>query len=68
MSDDGAGISHENSERIFDAFYQTMEGIKTGGAGLGLSIVKNFVLAHGGKVGVEREKNPGTTIVFTIPA
>ncbi|MBI5888904.1 MAG: PAS domain-containing sensor histidine kinase [Deltaproteobacteria bacterium] len=67
VSDDGSGISPENAERIFDAFYQTREGVKTGGAGLGLSIVKNFVQVHGGKVWVEHEKEAGATIAFTIP-
>ncbi|MBW7957534.1 MAG: PAS domain-containing sensor histidine kinase [Deltaproteobacteria bacterium] len=64
---DGKGISHEEAERIFDAFYQTAEGIKTGGAGLGLSIVKSFVEAHGGKVWVEAGKERGVTFGFTIP-
>jgi len=65
VSDDGAGISSEEAARIFDAFYQTEEGIKTGGAGLGLSIVKAFVEAHGGSVWVRPGK--GATFGFTMP-
>lgn len=64
---DGKGITHEEAERIFDAFYQTEEGVKSGGAGLGLSIVKSFILAHGGKVWVEAGKERGVTFGFTIP-
>ncbi|WKZ33429.1 MAG: PAS domain-containing sensor histidine kinase [Thermodesulfobacteriota bacterium] len=64
---DGKGIPQEEAERIFDAFYQTAEGVKTGGAGLGLSIVKSFVEAHGGRVWVEAGKERGVTFGFTIP-
>ncbi|MBI2400079.1 MAG: HAMP domain-containing histidine kinase, partial [Deltaproteobacteria bacterium] len=67
VSDDGKGISAEEADRIFDAFYQTEDGIKTGGAGLGLSIVKCFVEAHGGKVWVEPGKGSGMTFGFLIP-
>ena len=68
VSDDGRGISAEVADRIFDAFYQTEEGIKTGGAGLGLSIVKSFVEHHGGSVWVEPGKDGGITFGFSIPA
>lgn len=66
--DDGKGISALEAERIFDAFYQTEEGIKTGGAGLGLSIVKSFVEHHGGNVWVEPGTEGGITFGFSIPA
>ena len=68
VTDDGKGISAIEAERIFDAFYQTEEGIKTGGAGLGLSIVKSFVEHHGGSVWVEPGKDGGITFGFSIPA
>ncbi len=66
VADDGKGISALDAERIFDAFYQTEEGIKTGGAGLGLSIVKTFVEAHHGKVWVEPAQK-GATFKLIIP-
>ena len=68
VSDDGRGISSEEADRIFDAFYQTEDGIKTGGAGLGLNIVKCFVEAHGGHVWVEPGVGSGVTFGFLIPA
>lgn len=68
VTDDGNGISALEAERIFDAFYQTEEGIKTGGAGLGLSIVKSFVELHGGSVWIEPGKEGGITFGFSIPA
>lgn len=69
VSDDGKGISRENAERIFDAFYQAPDGIKSGGAGLGLSIVKNFTEAHNGRVWVEPSSRPGSggAIGFFVP-
>lgn len=68
VADDGKGISREEAGRIFDPYYQTSEGIKTGGAGLGLSIVKSFVEAHGGSVWVETGEGKGFEIGFNIPA
>lgn len=67
VSDDGKGITDQEADRIFDAFYQTEDGIKTGGAGLGLNIVKCFVEAHGGNVWVEPGKRAGVTFGFLIP-
>lgn len=68
VTDDGKGISALEAERIFDAFYQTEDGIKTGGAGLGLSIVKSFVERHGGNIWVEPCTEGGITFGFSIPA
>ncbi|HBG47176.1 MAG TPA: hypothetical protein DDW94_09350 [Deltaproteobacteria bacterium] len=68
VSNDGKGISSEQAERIFEAFYQTEDGVKTGGAGLGLSIVKSFVEAHGGRVWVRAGEENGVTFGFLIPS
>ncbi len=67
ISDDGKGITREEGERIFEAFYQTEHGVKTGGAGLGLSIVKSFVEAHGGRVWVDAGQPRGVTFGFSLP-
>lgn len=67
VSDDGKGISDEEAERIFDAFYQTSEEVKTGGAGLGLNIVKSFVETHGGRVWVEPGTPSGARFGIYIP-
>jgi two-component system sensor histidine kinase BarA len=70
ISDDGIGIPIDEQTRIFDAFYQ-VDGSSTrehGGAGLGLSIVKRLVLAHGGQIRVESEVGTGTTFFVVLPA
>ena len=70
VSDTGAGIPAEFLPRIFDRFYQ-VDGSSTrkyGGVGLGLSIVKAIVEAHGGKVEVSSRLGGGTSFSFELPA
>lgn len=67
VSDDGKGFSALEAGRVFEMFYQTEDGVRTGGAGLGLSIVKSFVEAHGGVAWVEPGQGRGAAFGFTIP-
>jgi signal transduction histidine kinase len=66
ISDNGIGISVQDRKRIFDRFYRAdaLLSRKTEGSGLGLSIVRHVVEAHGGKVQVESELGVGSR--FTI--
>ncbi len=68
VTDEGPGIPLELSERIFDSFYQVSEGLprQSSGAGLGLSICKGFVEAHGGNIWME-PCSSGTCIAFSLP-
>lgn len=68
VRDTGAGIADEEAQRIFDRFYRAdaSRNTATGNSGLGLSIVKAIVEAHGGAVGVESALGQGTTIWFTL--
>jgi signal transduction histidine kinase len=66
VKDTGEGISPEFRERIFEKFFQVPGG-KSGGSGLGLTIAREIVLAHGGKIGVESEVGKGSTFWFTLP-
>ncbi|MFW6050322.1 MAG: ATP-binding protein [Myxococcota bacterium] len=69
VRDTGMGIPRHERERIFDAFYQ-VDGSTTrqhGGAGLGLSIVRRLVEAHGGTISVESAVGEGTTFTVVIP-
>lgn len=71
VSDTGIGISPEDQARIFDRFYQAdmSRARQTGeGAGLGLSIAKWIVDAHGGTIGVRSTPGKGTTFSIRLPA
>jgi len=66
--DDGIGISEENLIRIFERFFRVDRsgGRKLGGSGLGLSIVKHIVEAHGQTLNVNSKKGKGSTFSFTL--
>jgi signal transduction histidine kinase len=66
VADQGPGIPHEQREVIFEKFAQGAAA--PGGAGLGLSIAKEIVSAHGGQIGVDTEVGRGSTFWFTVPA
>jgi len=70
VSDSGIGIAAENLERIFDPFYQIDHDLndKTVGTGLGLSLSREFVAMHGGRIWVESPGiGQGATFHFTLP-
>lgn len=64
--DRGSGFPDSALNNLFDKFYR-VTGSKTGGLGLGLSIVKGFVDAHKGKVFAENRKNGGAKFIIQIP-
>ncbi len=66
VRDTGVGISAEDLPRIFDRFYQG-ESVRSGGAGLGLSIVKQLVEAQGGEVTATSTPGEGTEITVLLP-
>jgi len=66
VKDTGEGILPEFRERIFEKFFQ-VPGAMSGGSGLGLTIAREIVLAHGGKIGVESDVGKGSTFWFTLP-
>ena len=66
VSDDGAGIRKESSEKIFDPFQRDEITRGVEGTGLGLAIVREIVDQHGGKVWVESEPEQGTTFHVSI--
>lgn len=66
--DCGIGMTHEQVEKIYEKFYRVDNSdTAVSGTGLGMSIVKHFVEAHGGRVWVESEPGRGTTVSFTLP-
>jgi signal transduction histidine kinase len=63
VRDSGPGLKPESFDRLFDAFYTT----KPGGMGMGLSICRSIVEAHGGRIWASRSAGPGTALQFTLP-
>jgi two-component system OmpR family sensor kinase/two-component system sensor histidine kinase BaeS len=64
VQDSGAGIESADLPHVFDRFYKSSD---SGGMGLGLSIAKYIVEAHGGKIWAESEPGKGAKISFTLP-
>ncbi|MCL5998813.1 MAG: HAMP domain-containing histidine kinase, partial [Chloroflexi bacterium] len=68
VSDTGVGIAPEDLQRIFEPFSQAgAPARKRGGAGLGLTISKQFIELHGGRMWVESRQGAGSTFYFTLP-
>ncbi len=67
ITDNGKGISHDHLPHIFERMYQCDQSRSVGGNGLGLSIVKELVAAHKGKITVDSTPNRGTTFTLLFP-
>lgn len=69
LSDNGPGISKEELPKIFDRFYRSNSARKaeSGGHGLGLSIARIIIVAHGGKIRVRSKVGEGTTFAVVLP-
>ncbi|MDP4195302.1 MAG: response regulator [Bacteroidota bacterium] len=69
IKDTGVGIAQKNLEKIFKNFYQVKDHLKTavGGTGIGLSVTKDMVEKHGGKIRVESTEGVGTAFIVKIP-
>jgi two-component system, OmpR family, sensor kinase len=70
VSDDGPGLTAEQAEHVFDRFYRAAlgRGRRTGGSGLGLSIVHSIVAAHHGHVSVTSALGSGCCFKVVLPA
>ena len=70
VSDTGPGIPRRSLKQVFDDFYRVDNDLvrTTGGTGLGLALVKKFILAMGGRVAAENNTGPGCTITLSLPA
>src|SRR5262249_18542989 len=64
VRDSGPGIDPESLDRVFEAFYTT----KSNGTGMGLSICRSIIHAHGGKLWAEANEPRGAAFQFTLPA
>jgi PAS domain S-box-containing protein len=66
ISDSGPGIAEEDLPRVWGRFWQARRASRAG-VGLGLSIARGLVEAHGGRIGVESKVGAGSTFWFTLP-
>jgi signal transduction histidine kinase len=64
VQDSGGGIAAEHMDRLFNAFFTT----KPTGMGMGLSICRSIIDAHGGALCASRNVGAGATFQFTLPA
>ena len=69
VTDSGRGIPPEALARLFDRFYRadSSRQVRTGGSGLGLTIVRAIVEAHGGTIRAENAPQGGARFIFSIP-
>ena len=67
VTDSGSGIRKEELNTIFELFYQSNIGKKNKGSGIGLTLSKELIDLHKGKIEVESIQNEGTTFTVTIP-
>lgn len=69
VADSGIGMTPEQVDRIFDKFYRAdSSDTAISGLGLGMSIVRQIVTAHGGMISVESKLGRGTEVCFSLPA
>ena len=70
VSDTGPGIPRRSLKQVFDDFYRVDNDLTrtTGGTGLGLALVKKFIVAMGGRVQAENNDGPGCTVTISLPA
>src|SRR3989337_4158107 len=69
VSDNGCGISSDDTEMIFGRLYQAKNTVEASrkGLGIGLYICKDLVSRHGGRIWVESQIRQGSTFFFTLP-
>ncbi len=66
VADRGRGVAKQDAERVFDKFFRVREG-EGGGVGLGLTICRGIVNAHGGRIWVDDHAGGGSVFRFTLP-
>ncbi|MEL7157354.1 MAG: HAMP domain-containing sensor histidine kinase, partial [Actinomycetota bacterium] len=65
VADTGRGIAADDVERVFDRFHK---GPESDGTGLGLTISRDLVEAHGGSISLRSEEGVGTTVLVSLPS
>lgn len=65
VKDEGCGIKKEDLKKVFDPFFTTKAVGK--GLGMGMSIVRNIIEQHGGKISINSEQKKGTEVIISLP-
>ena len=68
VADDGRGIPADSLRHVFDRYWQSSNGARARGSGLGLSIARGIVEAHGGRIWVNSVPEQGSTFAFSVPS
>jgi two-component system sensor histidine kinase KdpD len=67
VGDRGPGLQRGEEERVFDKFYRTVDGMRAAGTGLGLTVCRAIVRAHGGAIRAENRIGGGALFRVTLP-
>jgi len=67
IKDTGIGMKSDDVKKLFTKFYQTEEGRRAGGTGIGLAVSKNIIESHKGKIEVKSEYKKGSEFIISIP-
>lgn len=70
VTDEGIGIDAQDLERVFEPFFRTdrSRARHSGGTGMGLTLARRIVEAHGGSIGIRSERDLGTRVSFFVPS
>ena len=68
VQDKGIGIDSQDLQMIFQPFYRTTQGRHRKGTGIGLSITRHIMRAHGGRISVQSQIGKGSTFVLHFPS
>jgi signal transduction histidine kinase len=67
VSDSGPGVALDEEQKVFERFFRGRAGRDKGGTGIGLSVVKELVVAHGGEVSLRSKPGSGACFVIRLP-
>jgi len=68
VADRGPGVAPDDRDRVFDRFYRATSARTLPGSGLGLSIVSQIAVLHGGSVALDAREGGGTVARLVLPA
>lgn len=67
IADNGAGMDEETAAHVFDKYYQSQDGRKKGGNGIGLAIAHRIITLCGGTIEVKSQLGSGSVFQVTLP-